>query len=252
MRTEVPAAFVEVACVWALLVLGGWLSPLVGPSWSTLLAFALATVLVLWARESRPEGRTGLQWTRALGLLAAALAGCAAYPACTFVIAQVGSAFGLPPAAPTLPLGGDPAMWVSLLVLGPIFEELLYRERLIGALRSRVGNATAIVVSSALFALPHFTAWSLLGTFLVGLGLGALYVRSRSVDVCIAVHVGLNSAVVLWGIPGRGMPFDPLLGALLAFALFTVALRTTPARRARNTEPRGARSARLGVPARDT
>ena len=68
----------------------------------------------------------------------------------------------------------------------------------------------------------------------------------------VAKSQELNSAVVLWGIPGRGMPFDPLLGALLAFALLTVVLRTTPARRARNSEPRGARSARLGGPARDT
>jgi hypothetical protein len=60
---------------------------------------------------------------------------------------------------------------VSLVALAPIFEELVYRGRLLPALRARIRLLPAIVASSALFAIPHLDRWSVLGTFLVGLAL---------------------------------------------------------------------------------
>jgi len=73
----------------------------------------------------------------------------------------------------------------------PVVEELLYRERIWDALGA-VPLLIRGLVTSALFALPHVEAWSVLGTFLVGAGLALTRAASRSLGFCVALHAGLN------------------------------------------------------------
>ena len=82
---------------------------------------------------------------------------------------------------------------IAVVVLAPIFEELLYRERLFDAIAvTPLGTGGATLVTSALFALTHLTPWHLLGSFLVGIALALLRRFSRSVTACIGLHAGLN------------------------------------------------------------
>src|SRR3990172_1837075 len=64
---------------------------------------------------------------------------------------------------PTLFVSGARSMGLPLIVasvaLAPVFEEILYRDRLLLALRARAGTPVAVVVTSVLFALPHLQAW---------------------------------------------------------------------------------------------
>jgi membrane protease YdiL (CAAX protease family) len=160
---------------------------------AVLVSFALATALVL-ATRVHPSPRPIGARTAAIGL--GALAGFASYPAWIALIATIGAALGLEaPAAPPAPPGA--LLAGATVLLAPVFEEILYRERLLGALRRRFGAAAAVLVSSAAFAVAHVEPWAVLGTFLVGLALGAVMCLSGTVTLCIGLHVGLNLAAWL-------------------------------------------------------
>jgi len=78
-------------------------------------------------------------------------------------------------------------MLVGLLV--PIFEEFLYRGRVHGRLMRSVPAWLALAATTALFAAGH-DSWLLSGV--TGLALGLLYLRYRSVWVCVLVHGAHN------------------------------------------------------------
>jgi membrane protease YdiL (CAAX protease family) len=78
-------------------------------------------------------------------------------------------------------------MLVGLLV--PIFEEFLYRGLILGHLMRSVPGWLALAVTTALFAAGH-DSWLLSG--LTGCALGLLYLRYRSVWLCVLVHGAHN------------------------------------------------------------
>jgi membrane protease YdiL (CAAX protease family) len=183
-----------VTSVWLALLLGqSGLSAPLGREVAVLLSFAAATILVLVLRPRSlcaPERRDS--WLFGLG----ALAGLASWPVWIDLIAAAGAALGLEPpvasrGAPNVLLVGAP------LLLAPVFEEVLYRERLLGALRAHLGAAAAVVVSSAAFAVAHVEPWAVLGTFLVGLALGTAMCLTGRLALCIGLHAGLNAAALL-------------------------------------------------------
>ncbi len=137
---------------------------------------------------------------------------------------------------------------MAVIVCAPLFEELLYRERLLPALRARFGSPVAIVLSSLLFALPHLEPWNVLGTFAVGLLLGGVYVKTRSTAFCVAYHAGLNGACLISGVPPVDPVLDPLSSAIVGGALLALSLRLE---RGRRRWGRGGR-APVGEPPRAT
>ena len=195
---EIPQRLVDtlllLTCVWATLLLCQLLlEPGLGRPAAVLVSFAVATALVLASRRRQPPRPIGAR-AAAVGL--GAVAGFASYPAWIALIASVGTALGLeaapPPASrPGLLLAG------ATIVLAPVFEEILYRESLLDALRQRFGAAAAVLVSSAAFAVAHLEPWAVLGTFLVGLALGTVMCLSGTVTLCIGLHAGLNLAAWL-------------------------------------------------------
>jgi membrane protease YdiL (CAAX protease family) len=116
--------------------------------------------------------------------------------------------------------------------LGPLLEEALYRARLLPALRAALGAPLALLLSSALFALPHGDPWLVLAAFGVGLALGAAFLATRSLALCVAYHAGLNLAVAAW-LSGRFPPLSPAVASLLAWLLFGAAIVRARAARAR-------------------
>jgi len=183
-------------------------------------SFAIAALAVLPGRpRARLLGPVVTPATAAAGLLLA--------PACGGLVVVAGVAFGLERGTAPRAAGSEPAL-LGTAVLAPLFEEVLYRGRLLPALRARWGAAAAVVVSSAAFALPHLRPWALVGAFAVGLGLGALRVGSGRLAPCVGLHAGLNL-----GLAGRlhapGLPWPALLESTCAgAALLCLAVRSGP------------------------
>lgn len=92
-----------------------------------------------------------------------------------------------------------PVVFLALAVLGPIFEELLYRGFLLeGLRRSRIGEMGAILITAGLLAssgpdtTPHVA-----GLFLMGALFAVARVRTGSVYLTMLVRVIASSAAVL-------------------------------------------------------
>jgi hypothetical protein len=208
-QRELLPALLVLLTAWSLLATQALLAPRVGRPAAVALSFAAATTLVIATRRREPA-RAPLR-AAALGALGA-LAGFASFPAWIVLIGLIGSALGLRPVpSPSRP--DDPLLLFAVLGLAPVFEELLYRERLLLALRERIGAGLAVALSSVCFALPHLEPWALLATGCVGVGLGVLMLAGRSLALCIGLHAGLNLAAVVCGIP----PARFALPAALAF-----------------------------------
>lgn len=90
------------------------------------------------------------------------------------------------------PLGS--ALTFALLVFAaPFAEEVVFRGVLLTSLRDRWGDASAIVGSAAIFAVIHLNPYVMTPIFLLALGLGWLFVRSRSLWVNILCHASFNA-----------------------------------------------------------
>jgi membrane protease YdiL (CAAX protease family) len=207
-------ALATVSGVWLILLAASLAGAHIGEPTALVGGFGAAAACVLATRERAPRAATSVTAV-ALGFAS----GFAGQPAWLAAIASVGLAVGLAPRPPSLAASGVCA-WLAVGLLAPVFEELLYRERLIPALRAFTGAPLAIALSSALFAVPHGEAWSTFGSFLVGLALGVLQVRTGSVALCIAAHAGLNAASLIGVAPLLEPADSAVLGALgLAGAL---------------------------------
>lgn len=81
-------------------------------------------------------------------------------------------------------------------VAAPVLEELLLRGVVLGALARRIGRWGAIVASAVLFSLLHMEVWALLPFAVLGIGLGWLATRGRSLWPAVLAHVLYNAAIL--------------------------------------------------------
>jgi len=103
-----------------------------------------------------------------------------------------------------LPLG-----WSVLgaVIMAPVAEELFFRGLVFNAWEREYGTARALVGSAGLFALVHVVGGTALAVFqvlLLGLLLGYVYMRVRSLAVTIGMHAAFNlvSVLALFFLPG--------------------------------------------------
>ena len=83
-------------------------------------------------------------------------------------------------------------LFISLL--GPIVEELVFRGAITRELLRRYRPGVAIVLSAFFFGLAHFNPVQTVFAFVLGLLLGWMYWRTRSVVPCVVFHV-LNNGI---------------------------------------------------------
>jgi uncharacterized protein len=102
--------------------------------------------------------------------------------------------------------------WLELVVVGvlaaPLVEELFFRGFLLHRWARRWGTTSAVVGSSALFAVLH-GEW--IGHFLFGVAMAALYLRTQRLWMPIAAHAINNGVVALFTLSDvlRHAPPDP-------------------------------------------
>lgn len=80
---------------------------------------------------------------------------------------------------------------VFLVILGPIFEEWLFRKQLIDHTR-KYGEKTAILLSGLAFGLFHMNLFQFFYAFLLGLMFGYVYTRTSKLRYSTAMHMIIN------------------------------------------------------------
>ena len=126
------------------------------------------------------------------------------------------------------------ALVVSLVLVAPVVEEVLFRGILLHRWTVKWGLGRAAVASSFLFGIGH--DFDFFGAFVFGLAMALLYVKTRTLIVPIACHVLHNGVIVVWVLTERGvrgvlgetgppasMPLEELQSDF-GFALLLVAL----------------------------
>lgn len=86
------------------------------------------------------------------------------------------------------------------VIIAPVLEEILFRGIIMkGMLNNHVKPATAIVISAAIFGLAHFNPWQFVGAMLLGLVLGLVYYKTKSLLMSILLHAfnNLASAIMM-------------------------------------------------------
>ena len=91
----------------------------------------------------------------------------------------------------------------DLIVVAAVTEEFLFRGLILRGLMAKISPARAVAISAGLFALMHLNPWQMPLAFILGLVFGWVYLRTRSLALCIAGH-GFHNAVSLLA---AGLPF---------------------------------------------
>lgn len=162
--------------------------------------------------------RRGLEWRRHLGwgmravdvpagLAVGIVAQVVLVPLLYVPILRFADADGLEEPARNLVAGATSPVGVAALVIltvlgAPLAEEIVFRGLLFRGLADREPRtgprvATAVVVSSAVFAASHFQLLQFPGLFLIGVVAAVGMHRTGRLGTAIWIHVGFNATTVV-------------------------------------------------------
>jgi membrane protease YdiL (CAAX protease family) len=97
----------------------------------------------------------------------------------------------------SIPVGANVLRFVSLMVLTPILEEMLFRGYLLRAWSEKWGLWTGVLLSSAVFGAIHADT---LAAMLTGVGFALLYLRTQSLWAPILAHSAYNLVASAWNL----------------------------------------------------
>jgi sodium transport system permease protein len=225
---------------WLSLGVGGGLPPLVSAAVVLLAFVGTPAVLMALLLTTRPRQALALRPATLRQLLAAVLlASVVLLPLVQLTLYVISQFPGLKEMLDQqqkvevfrqVSAGATGAGWavLSIVVLPAVCEELAFRGFILTGLRRRFRPWTAILLSSFLFALYHLNVFQLLPTFLLGVVLGLLAVRSGSLWPPMLFHFLHNGLLVgitnLHGLDTWGIEIPPR--ALLFFRVSVTGLCT--------------------------
>lgn len=88
---------------------------------------------------------------------------------------------------------------LSLCIFAPIFEEIVYRGIILRVLLKRHSVYFSVFFSSLLFACVHFNIHQGINALVVGILISFIYVKTKSLRLCIFAHFFNNFYVLLEG-----------------------------------------------------
>lgn len=89
--------------------------------------------------------------------------------------------------------------FMKVVIIAPVVEELIFRGVIMHGLMRNYSKATAIFFSGLLFALFHLNPWQFPATFVLGILLGWIMIRTKNIGLAIIGHA-INNLLVLLSI----------------------------------------------------
>ncbi len=85
----------------------------------------------------------------------------------------------------------------AIIILMPFFEEILFRGLIMGELMKSFRPWSAIILQAIFFAAAHMMLFQSLFTFAVGVLLGIVYYKTRSLKTATLFHGAFNLSVII-------------------------------------------------------
>ena len=184
--------------------------------------FIVVALRIMAARRKNPVRETGIPRARPLPCLLAvplgASLGFLIGTALSFVPWPTFSFRESVPATPEM-LDVTAIMIVSVAVVAPIAEELLFRGIGVSKLGKTLGAFPAVLIASILFAAAHGEPGAACGALLFGLFLGPLFLKYGLIP-CVLCHAAYNLTALFTG----GRVFDLTLVLGIAFTCAAAAI----------------------------
>jgi len=89
------------------------------------------------------------------------------------------------------------AYWMLVCLLNPCLEELFFMGLIFNGFTSRYTILKSKLLTSLLFALSHINIYQFFGSFLLRIFLSELYIKTKSLEACIAGHILYNILVMI-------------------------------------------------------
>ncbi len=105
-------------------------------------------------------------------------------------------------------------------IIGPIFEEVLFRYSLINRLSKFNNNILCITLSSFIFAICHNNMITIIYAFIIGLFNAYYYLKKKDILVSIIIHVSANI------VSSFLFNFNPYI-LILGIILFVIGITTS-------------------------
>lgn len=86
---------------------------------------------------------------------------------------------------------------LSVCIVAPFFEEVLFRGMVLRELRGAMPDTLAVVLQAVFFGLAHAVLAQSLFAAVYAVILGALYLRSKNISIVILAHIFFNVSSVL-------------------------------------------------------
>lgn len=144
------------------------------------------------------------------------------------IIGTFFSKLGLPDTSPDLWLNNDILydifIFISVVILAPIFEELIFRGMILRTL-SKYNKVFAIVVTSLLFGLLHLNITQAVPAFFMSLVLCYMSLKSDSLLVTILAHAANNLLALLSTYFDHSIVITVIILACVVYGLITLILK---------------------------
>ncbi|MET3209643.1 UNVERIFIED_CONTAM: membrane protease YdiL (CAAX protease family) [Paenibacillus sp. PvR008] len=96
------------------------------------------------------------------------------------------------------PLIQTPIMYIYAIVFSPIIEELICRKYIFAKLNQRFGFWASAIISSTIFAIPHFSMINFFSYVFIGIVWSWYYKKTDNILVPISSHILFNYFVILF------------------------------------------------------
>ncbi len=198
--------FLSVLIILALSALAGASAQSEVPDWAFPIAGVLSMVPMLtyaWRRAGRPPLRLDFSDCLPLRASAAVLVATLLIAFCAGILA------GYLPTSEYVPQVGENlrpgiGMFLSIVVIAPLLEEVLCRGILLPALLRKRSPRSSIVISAVFFGLLHLNPAHVIAATILGLVLGYVYYRTRSLALVVGLHAVNNLVAYVGGVVMMG------------------------------------------------
>ena len=163
--------------------------------WDILISAVIGIPILLYIYRKSTFGQSSRCTDKKTGILLF-LAGAGLSLAFRELLAIVGD-LGYEQEVSTLLTGNILLEVLVLLILSPLFEELLFRGVIYERLKTRMPIRAAVILSAVFFGLYHGNLSQGIFGFLMGIVLAWAMERYRTVTAPLLIHMGVNAAALL-------------------------------------------------------